>query len=535
MWAQFTTQGDSCYMEGLARCHANPWMAQEPLHFLEVPTPRHCELRRPYHHISDCEWHRSYCISSKTPLEIALNDSMAKSEWGRLLLHYPCSNAKISTETIAFLINAWPGSIQKCNQYGDLPLHQACKCIPGHDEVMALLIKHWPQVLQIATGNLEHFPLHLVCEKPKVSLSTLQLLVWTWPDAVCSPDKEGFLPLHLACCKLPDGWKQCFSVIDFLVESWPESLQIPTRVCCLCTLLAWTLWHLSKPFAIWSRSIHQQWRCKIGRDNCICIWFANWTIHCTPLNISSMPGWTLSTLPMTMVTIWTTTTSYQAMEILVLSSIKWTKYSLSYTAMMSRTSLFHWASGTNAGITCLWIWLAIHIHIWQGKRSLYWRIEHQQFILHLHIPFTSSHFVRMGMIETLEKIVSQTECGRFHHGMLPLHYACCAGAPLLALKWCLQKFPAAIHHTTLDTKDLPLHCYLSFISTTTNRLNTSDNQKNHNYFWSTVQFLVEQYLAALHHADWQGLLPFHVAALNDVSLDILHYLAQKYPESLQMV
>jgi len=66
---------------------------------------------------------------------------------------------------------------------------------------MTLIINHWPQAVQVASGNMKRFPLHLACEKSQVSLPVLYLLAWTWPNTLHSPDKEGFLPLHLACKK----------------------------------------------------------------------------------------------------------------------------------------------------------------------------------------------------------------------------------------------------------------------------------------------------------------------------------------------
>jgi len=117
-------------------------------------------------------------------------------------LHYAYNHTHVtvSVETLACLIAAWPGALQVRHQDGDIPLHMACRYFPEHEEAMALMIHQCPESVQVTTHREEkRVALHLVCEKSKVSLQTLQLLIRTWPDALRCKDTAGFLPLHLAC------------------------------------------------------------------------------------------------------------------------------------------------------------------------------------------------------------------------------------------------------------------------------------------------------------------------------------------------
>jgi len=111
----------------------------------------------------------------------------------------------------------------------------------------------------------------------------------------------------------------------------------------------------------------------------------------------------------------------------------------------------------------------------------------------------------------------------FHQGALPFHCACRMGAPRSVLEWWCEQYPEVVSTYTTDTQESPLHCYL-FSS-------TSNNVNKKSYF-SAVQFLVEKYPAALHRTNRMGLLPYHVAAMQDADMNVLFYLACRTPEVL---
>jgi len=136
---------------------------------------------------------------------------------------------------------------------------------------------------------------------------------------------------------------------------------------------------------------------------------------------------------------------------------------------------------------------------------------------------------------------AEEEWTRFYHGMLPFHCACRAGAPPSVLQWCVEKYPDAIQTLTTDTRDTPLHCYLSSWSsipialmipaTTTSHWEMTQKAKRKKSF-KAVQFLIKKHEAALHSPNREGFLPLHVAAMCDAPLDILFHLAHGNPQVL---
>jgi len=65
----------------------------------------------------------------------------------------------------------------------------------------------------------------------------------------------------------------------------------------------------------------------------------------------------------------------------------------------------------------------------------------------------------------------------------------------------------------------------------------ADNQLRHcdKSYLSAVKFLVDKHPGALNCSNRMGWLPFHVAALQDVALDVLFYLICQDPGALQCV
>ncbi len=128
---------------------------------------------------------------------------------------------------------------------------------------------------------------------------------------------------------------------------------------------------------------------------------------------------------------------------------------------------------------------------------------------------------------------------RFHHGMLAFHCACRAKAPESILQWCAEQNPQALVTTTVDMADTPLHCYLGSSNQTmlptaisTGTTTSLSYQMSQNMSLSAVQFLIEKHRVALQSPNRQGFLPLHTAAMCNVPLDILFYLASEYPEVL---
>ena len=156
----------------------------------------------------------------------------------------------------------------------------------------------------------------------------------------------------------------------------------------------------------------------------------------------------------------------------------------------------------------------------------------------------------MKTLETLSGILPIEQWMHFYQDKLPFHCACHAGAPKSILQWCAQQNPDAVHTSTMDTADTPLHCYLSSWSlfnhipalangapasstaVMTTRIQTGNQIKHSMISLSAVEFLVEEHRAALLSPNQQGFLPLHVAAMCDAPLDVLFYLVCENPEML---
>jgi len=159
-------------------------------------------------------------------------------------------------------------------------------------------------------------------------------------------------------------------------------------------------------------------------------------------------------------------------------------------------------------------------------------------------PCTLWYPFRMNTLQSLSLVVPEEEWTQFYHGMLPFHYVCRVGVPQSVLKFCHDQYPDAAQTLTMDTSDSPLHCYFSSwsssnqinLTTATTNMTTSTTTTSHTIrakpTLSAVQYLIKKHRDALHSPNRHGFLPLHVAAMCDVPLDILFYLAREYPETL---
>jgi hypothetical protein len=101
-------------------------------------------------------------------------------------------------------------------------------------------------------------------------------------------------------------------------------------------------------------------------------------------------------------------------------------------------------------------------------------------------------------------------------GSLPRHVGLNQASPPMDK----VRYLVAQHRPTLDVADLdgslPLHAALA----------------HGRAYLELVEFLVDQRLPSLRHTNRKGLMPLHVAASSDASLDVLYYVASKFPEAI---
>jgi len=372
-------------------------------------------------------------------------------------------------QVLRILMPVWPDVIRRKKYWKMFCIND----ILSHAQVslsdIKLLVEIWPKFPKLQMKR-GRLPLHLICWNRYVSYDVICYLIDLYPYAVQVHDSDMQLPLHWACQARLDT-ESIKETINCLVQAWPESVHM---VVDQCKYDYW--WH--------------NYNAETDQDNDIVDGVADGHTHdddrkskdnqcLLPLDLMSYPN--------------PDETDPDETELSIANFLPF---------LTNGIPPFHFAC--------------------------------------MH-PCTTWYPYRMRTLTKLNETLPAEEWAQFYKGMLPFHYACHSGAPKSILQWCVEKYADAAHMFTIDTRDTPLHCYLSswssnktaFINATTITSTTSHRiQAKHKLSLSAVQFLIEQHMPSLSSPNKQGFLPLHVAAMCDVPLDILFYLACEYPESL---
>jgi len=132
----------------------------------------------------------------------------------------------------------------------------------------------------------------------------------------------------------------------------------------------------------------------------------------------------------------------------------------------------------------------------------------------LHFIFLPQCYMQShAQMHTFNKIIVLfcNEALQFHEGMMPFHLACCIAAPRDILETLLELYPDAVKSRTIYTKDTSISDSISM---------------------STIRFLMRKNHEALSKQNIFGMLPIHIAAHHDLSLDIIFQLAIRSPMTL---
>lgn len=178
-------------------------------------------------------------FSQKIPLDIALEEAKEQglalgTELILLLsggfpLHVSCQ-CSIKTGTIDAVLNAFPTAAATPDDDGLYPLHYMAKAGHFRRESEARLFLQIFQLYSPAAmltcdsngaGNL---PLHYACGAGGVKAheDVIERLVQEFPDAVCTPNSMGALPLHLAIKS-----QMTVFTVELLLFTFPESIRTP--------------------------------------------------------------------------------------------------------------------------------------------------------------------------------------------------------------------------------------------------------------------------------------------------------------------
>ena len=121
--------------------------------------------------------------------------------WGQLPIHRACGRGRL--DTIEYLFQQYPGSIQVRDNHGFLPIHVAAQ--EKNKAVILFLLRHDSDGASRAVSNHGRMaeagclPLHLASKRTSQDdLSAIRVLFDAYPEAICITDGRGLLPANLA-------------------------------------------------------------------------------------------------------------------------------------------------------------------------------------------------------------------------------------------------------------------------------------------------------------------------------------------------
>jgi len=413
-------------------------------------------------------------------------------------------------------------------------------------------VEAWPDALHAETSD-GRLPLHMACNNKGVSLDIIRYLIESHPAAVQIRDHSRQLPLHWACENQLD-----LEIIGCLVRAWPESVSQQATVDCedMCRYYSELESYDSRTGEMVDESSYDE----NADDDEHSSMDDDEQSSMDDNDQSSVEDDELSMMDDDdELTIMDDETNNLEAEGSVKSSDEVDNESSTGDNDKRSSNVDHGnTNDRNKQYCCLLpLDVSVRMHLQQNHQEglgILDRGLNTELVDILMNGTPPLHFACMhacilwylfcmNTLQCLSLIVPEEEWTQFYHGMLPFHYACRVGAPQSVLKFCHDQYPDAAQTLTMDRSDTPLHCYLSSWSSstqinlttaTTNMTSTTITRHTipANPTLSAVQYLIKKHRDALHSLNRHGFLPLHVAAICDVPLDILFYLAREYPETL---
>ena len=117
------------------------------------------------------------------------------------------------------LVRAFPQAASRADSAGYFPLHLAAQNAAGWDENLQALYNAHRAAVLAGAGPDGRLALHMAAANPKAEPSLIERLLELHPRAASMPDRDGNLPLHLACAQGRD-WQ----VVRLLYETFPAAV-----------------------------------------------------------------------------------------------------------------------------------------------------------------------------------------------------------------------------------------------------------------------------------------------------------------------
>jgi len=146
---------------------------------------------------------------------------MIRNTYDAIPLFLACRQANYQ-DVIEYLVTTNECTASDRTKRNETPLHSACSEIRVHSETVRYLIRYDPTALQAADAR-GRLPLHmLLLEKVSVPLDLIEWIIDLYPDALSRVSDFGMTPLHLACQN-----RSSFEVVRHLYDRYPEALSAP--------------------------------------------------------------------------------------------------------------------------------------------------------------------------------------------------------------------------------------------------------------------------------------------------------------------
>ncbi len=206
--------------------HLNPSAVQIPDNKGSLPLHRIVENKAKSH------WSRD---GAKEIYEAHPSGIRSPDADGRLPLHRAATawisqgeasqEATFARSVFSNLLELHPDAAALTDHFGQLPLHIAAKYASTWDSQLQSLVDQFPQAVRARTGIQlgNRLPLHIASSNPSAEPSLILKLVELHPRATSQADREGKLPLHLAC-EIGLSWK----AIQAIQEAYPEAIRQST-------------------------------------------------------------------------------------------------------------------------------------------------------------------------------------------------------------------------------------------------------------------------------------------------------------------
>jgi ankyrin repeat protein len=148
---------------------------------------------------------------------------MCKNENGCTPLHF--AFWKSSLAIVKFLLGeSKADAVQMEENYKDTPLHDAFHN-DKHEEVSEFVATKYPDFLKKPRSSDGWLPLHVACCNA-TSIVGVRVLLEHYPDAAKQKDKQGKIPLALACQNEYLEEEDLLELIELLVRIYPEAIDV---------------------------------------------------------------------------------------------------------------------------------------------------------------------------------------------------------------------------------------------------------------------------------------------------------------------